>query len=162
MLDLVEERMIFMKQQDLVLQLMRNSSLYFVHQRKRPPREQTARVVLLSVETRSRPQQPTGQALLLLQGVTESSPGYHRRCGIYGYTTVRSSYRSHLETVERVGESMWQAARTCTVRFWIQFWFLLFKVCVAVRVAAVTRFFYGFPVGTSLRRLVRRQGFGEI
>lgn len=33
--------------------------------------------------------------------------------------------------------------------------------CVAVRVAAETRFFGEIPVGTSLRRLVGRQGFGE-
>lgn len=37
MLDLVEVWIIFMKQQDLVLQLMRNGNLYFVHLRKGPP-----------------------------------------------------------------------------------------------------------------------------
>lgn len=156
----MEERMAFMKQQALVLQLMGNSSLYFVHLRKRP--SEGANSESCAAFRRDNIKAPIpSQALFLLQGVPEPSPGYHMGCGIYGYATVRLTYRSHLETVERVGESMWQAARICVAWYWIWFWFLLFKVCVAVRVAAVTRFFDEFLFGTSLRRLVGGKASGK-
>lgn len=75
-----------MKHQDLVLQLMRNCSLYFIHPKKRPPvgENSPSSVAFRGAKIKATTGHWPGSDYSPL--VTESSLEYHIKCGIYGYT----------------------------------------------------------------------------